>query len=158
MTNIPVILLTGPCGAGKDTALARLLARQDDTRTLLILYGVAASPLEHSPLAHAVDEARLAAGPACACCLPGQTVAKVLVDAPWRFSRQGRRLFDRVVVVCAEHTYPQRLAAALQNDKRLAQRYRLAEIIDAVDTAAPEPIGSLAAETLFPILRESVHE
>lgn len=150
MTNIPVILLTGPCGAGKDTALARLSAHQDDARTLVILYGVAAPTLEHDLLAHAVDEAQLAAGPACACCLPGQTVAKVLVDAPWRFSRQGRRLFDRVVVVCAEHTQPQRLAAALQNDKRLAQRYRLAGIIDDADTVVPEPIGSPAAGTLLP--------
>lgn len=143
MTSIPVTLLTGLPGSGKTTLLNQLLRPGRYPDSLVVIQAFGEAGLDHPLVAHARDESLTGVPVACACCVVGQDTRKVLVDAPWRFSRGGQRLFSRVFIETAGQSDPQRLAHTLATDKRLAELYCLQDIIAVV--SAEQGVAALDA-------------
>lgn len=134
MTRIPVTLVTGLLGSGKTTLLNHLLRQDAYCDTLVVIHELGEAALDHMLMAHA-SEASATAGPAggCACCVVRQDMAKILLDAPWRFSRGGKRLYSRVLVETSGLADPVAVAQVLGANKRLAELYRLDHIVAVVD-------------------------
>ncbi|MCK9513387.1 MAG: hypothetical protein M0R28_19475 [Pigmentiphaga sp.] len=124
---IPLFVLAGAQGSGKTAAINRWLRLPGFARTLVVLQQDGASSLGHHLVAHCADGI-LRRGFGCVCCGPQADLPRTLRDLPWRFAREGQRLFDRVLIEAAGDADPQSVAGVLQAYPRLARQYRLAGV------------------------------
>ena len=129
MDRIPAILLTGPAGSGKTTLLNRLLRQPSMAGTLVVVAEFGATALDHCLVAHASTDAAGGLNAGCACCAVRADLAATLRDAPWRFSRGGRRGFERVVIEAGDATEPEPVLELFEAGWRVASRYRLDGVV-----------------------------
>jgi len=131
---IPVTLLTGFLGSGKTTLLNRLIRTPELSKALVIINEFGSIGLDHDLVAHSNEDdtiVEMASG--CLCCTIKGDLKKTLEDAPWRYSREGKRWFDRVIIETTGLADPAPIIHTLMADQTLIETYRLAEIVTMVD-------------------------
>ncbi|MEL6530661.1 MAG: GTP-binding protein [Pseudomonadota bacterium] len=131
---IPVTLLTGFLGSGKTTLLNRLINAPEMSKALVIINEFGTIGLDHDLVAHSNEDdtvVEMASG--CLCCTIKGDLQKTLKDAPWRYSRGGKRWFDRVIIETTGLADPAPIIHTIMADEKLIETYRLAEVITMVD-------------------------
>lgn len=131
--RVPVFVLTGFLGSGKTTLLNRVLSREGDPATLVVVNEFGDIGLDHALMIHAHDDGVVELAGGCVCCSLNGDLGRTLADAIWRFSRKGRRQFDRVVVETTGLATPGSITRTLHRDHRVAAHYRLAGVVTMVD-------------------------
>jgi len=133
MECIPVTLVMGPAGGGKTTLLNQLVQQQGGEGALVIQNEFGRTPLDHG----LVVPIRSGPGPAgaCICCTRSQDLFSTLKQAPWRFSRGGKRLFTRVFIEAPAQADPALLRQALQSQRLLSEQYAVTSVLVIIDAA-----------------------
>ncbi|MGB3423124.1 MAG: GTP-binding protein [Castellaniella sp.] len=133
---IPVTLLTGFLGSGKTTVLNHLVRQPELADALVIINEFGDMPLDHMLVAHSTENAVTEMSSGCLCCTIRTDLVQTLRDITWRFSRNGRRQFRRVLIETTGLADPAPIVHTLSTHPQLAQRYRLDGIVVALDLAA----------------------
>jgi len=129
---IPVTLLTGFLGSGKTTLLNRLVRQPAMRGALVIINEFGSIGLDHLLVAHTA-ETIVEMNSGCLCCTIRGDLARTLREALWRFSRAGRRQFDRVVIETTGLADPAPILHTLMADAVLLRHYRLDGVVTTVD-------------------------
>lgn len=132
---IPVTLLTGFLGSGKTTLLNQLVRQPGMNRTLVVINEFGEIGLDHQLFSATSETELVALDSGCLCCTVRGDLVRTLRDVTWRFSRQGKRQFDRLVIETTGLADPAPILHTLMTDARLAQNYRLDGIVTTVDAA-----------------------
>ena len=133
--KIPVTLLTGFLGSGKTTVLNHLLQHPGLANTLVIINEFGEVGLDHALLVHTDEDIVVEMSSGCLCCTIRGDLAKTLHDAPWRFARDGKRWFERVVIETTGLADPVPVMHTLMMDPKVEALYRLDGVIATVDAA-----------------------
>ncbi|WP_375248234.1 CobW family GTP-binding protein [Sphingomonas sp.] len=133
---IPVSVLTGFLGSGKTTLLNHLVRSPEMARALVIVNEFGAVGLDHELIARSTEDLTIEMMGGCLCCTIRGDLLRTLRDAPWRFAREGRCWFDRVVIETTGLADPAPILHTLMTDSDLATLYRLDGVIATVDAAA----------------------
>lgn len=139
--RLPVTLLTGFLGGGKTTLLNRWLSQPEMRDTLVIINEFGEISLDHLLVAHQVDNTTVVElENGCLCCQLRTDLKQVLRDIQWRFSRNGKRQFQRVVIETSGVADPAPILHTLMQDTYLAAAYQLDGIVTVVDGALGESV------------------
>ncbi len=133
MTRIPVFLLTGFLGSGKTTLLNQLVKLPEFSRTLVIINEFGATSLDHLLVSRSTEEQIVELSSGCICCSIRGDLAKTLLDASWRFARNGQRQFDQIVIETTGLAEPTPILHTLMNTPKLFDTYRLQGTVTVVD-------------------------
>lgn len=95
---IPVTLLTGFLGSGKTTLLNNLVRQPELADALVIINEFGETPLDHFLVAHSTENVVMEMSSGCLCCTIRGDLVKTLRNITWRFAREGRRQFQRVLI------------------------------------------------------------
>lgn len=133
LTRIPVFLLTGFLGSGKTTLLNQLVKLPEFSRTLVIINEFGATSLDHLLVSRSTEEQIVELSSGCICCSIRGDLAKTLLDASWRFARNGERQFDQVVIETTGLAEPTPILHTLMNTPKLFDTYRLQGTVTVVD-------------------------
>jgi G3E family GTPase len=150
--RIPVSVLTGFLGSGKTTLLNHLVQSSDMARALVVINEFGAIGLDHDLVARANEDLVVEMIGGCLCCTIRGDLSRTLREAPWRFARDGRCWFDRVVIETTGLADPAPILHTLMTDPQLAALYRLDAVLTMVDAATgmvtldaqPEAIKQIA--------------
>lgn len=134
--RIPVSVLTGFLGSGKTTVLNHLVRSPGLARTLVVINEFGAIGLDHDLIARSNEDLVVEMIGGCLCCTIRGDLSRTLRDAPWRFAREGRCWFDRVVIETTGLADPAPILHTLMTDPELEPLYRLDAVIATVDAAA----------------------
>lgn len=134
--RIPVSVLTGFLGSGKTTVLNHLVRSPGMARALVVINEFGAIGLDHDLIARSNEDLVVEMIGGCLCCTIRGDLSRTLRDAPWRFARDGRCWFDRVVIETTGLADPAPILHTLMTDAELAPLYRLDAVIATVDAAA----------------------
>jgi G3E family GTPase len=132
---IPVSVLTGFLGSGKTTVLNRLVRDPAMSRALVVINEFGAIGLDHDLVARSTDDLVVEMMGGCLCCTIRGDLQQTLRDAPFRFARDGKCWFDRVVIETTGLADPAPILHTLMTDERLLSLYRLDGVITTVDAA-----------------------
>ncbi|MET3709965.1 G3E family GTPase [Sphingomonas trueperi] len=130
---IPVSVLTGFLGSGKTTLLNLLVRMPELRRALVIINEFGAVGLDHDLIARSNEDMVVEMMGGCLCCTIRGDLRATLRDAPWRFAREGRCWFDRVVIETTGLADPAPILHTLMTDPQLRTLYRLDGVITTVD-------------------------
>lgn len=130
---IPVSVLTGFLGSGKTTLLSHLVRMPELRRALVIINEFGAVGLDHDLIARSNEDVVVEMMGGCLCCTIRGDLRATLRDAPWRFAREGRCWFDRVVIETTGLADPAPILHTLMTDPQLRTLYRLDGVITTVD-------------------------
>lgn len=150
--RIPVSVLTGFLGSGKTTLLNHLVRSSDMARALVVINEFGAVGLDHDLVTRANEDLVVEMIGGCLCCTIRGDLSRTLREAPWRFAREGRCWFDRVVIETTGLADPAPILHTLMTDPQLATLYRLDTVLTTVDAATgmatldaqPEAIKQIA--------------
>ncbi len=135
-TLIPVSLLTGFLGSGKTTLLNHLVHQPELADTLVIINEFGEMALDHMLVAHSTENLVMEMSSGCVCCSIRGDLVKTLRDITWRYSRNGRRWFQRVLIETTGLADPAPVIHTLMTHPQIASKYRLDGIVATVDMAA----------------------
>lgn len=133
---IPVSVLTGFLGSGKTTLLNHLVNSPEMSRALVVINEFGAVSLDHDLITRSSDDLVVEMMGGCLCCTIRGDLLRTLRDAPWRFARDGKCWFDRVVIETTGLADPAPILHTLMTDDDLTSLYRLDGVIATVDAAA----------------------
>ncbi|MEM1380884.1 MAG: GTP-binding protein [Pseudomonadota bacterium] len=133
--RFPISVLTGFLGAGKTTVLNHLMQQPEFGRTLVIVNEFGEIALDHDLVIPVSDDVMIAMSSGCLCCTIRGDLAKTLREAPWRFARDGKPWFDRVVIETTGLADPAPILHTLMSEPAVTKRYRLDGVITMVDAA-----------------------
>jgi len=131
--RIPVYLLTGFLGSGKTTLLNHLVNQSAMSRTLVIINEFGSISLDHLLVSHANEEVVVELGSGCVCCTIRGDLAKTLRDITWRYSREGKRQFDRVIIETTGLADPAPIIHTLMTDRTIFTQFRLQGVVTTID-------------------------
>ena len=132
---IPVTLLTGFLGSGKTTVLNHLIQQPELSNALVVINEFGEMALDHLLVAHSTENLVMEMSSGCLCCTIRGDLVKTLRDITWRFSREGHRQFDRVVIETTGLADPASIIHTLITHPQIARQYRLDGILTCVDMA-----------------------
>ena len=132
---IPVTLLTGFLGSGKTTMLNHIMQQPAMADTLVIINEFGEIALDHLLVTHSTENVVKEMSSGCICCTIRGDLAKTLRDLTWRFSRNGKRQFHRVLIETTGLADPAPIIHTLMTDRKIASRYRLDGIVATIDMA-----------------------
>lgn len=134
--RLPVSLLTGFLGSGKTTVLNHLVRHPALKRTLVIVNEFGAIGLDHELITHSDEDVVVEMSSGCLCCTIRGDLVRTLRDAIWRFARDGKPWFDRVIIETTGLADPAPVLHTLMTDRVIARQYRLDGVIATVDAAS----------------------
>ncbi len=127
--------------------------------SLVIINEFGSIGLDHDLVAHSnEDDSIVEMSSGCLCCTIKGDLQKTLKDAPWRYARNGKRWFERVIIETTGLADPAPIIHTVMADKDLLDQYELAEVVTLVDgvngsgtlDAQPEAIKQAAvADTII---------
>ncbi|MFA7894863.1 CobW family GTP-binding protein [Pseudomonas putida] len=132
---IPVTLLTGFLGSGKTTLLNQLVRQPSFANTLIIINEFGEMALDHLLVTHSNENIVMEMGSGCVCCTIRGDLVQTLRDITWRFSREGSRQFDRVVIETTGLADPAPIIHTLMTHAQIGPIYRLDGVVATVDMA-----------------------
>lgn len=132
---IPVTLLTGFLGSGKTTLLNQLVRQPAFANTLIIINEFGEMALDHLLVTHSNENIVMEMGSGCICCTIRGDLVQTLQDITWRFSREGSRQFDRVLIETTGLADPAPIIHTLMTHAQIAPKYRLDGVVATVDLA-----------------------
>lgn len=132
---IPVSILTGFLGSGKTTLLNRLVRDPLLSRTLVVINEFGAVGLDHDLITRSSEDLVVEMMGGCLCCTIRGDLLRTLRDAPFRFARDGKCWFDRLVIETTGLADPAPILHTLMTDSQLQTLYRLDGVITTVDAA-----------------------
>lgn len=132
---IPVTLLTGFLGSGKTTVLNHLVRQPELANALVIINEFGEMSLDHMLVAHSTENLVMEMDSGCVCCSIRGDLVKTLQDIPWRYSRNGQRQFQRVLIETTGLADPAPIIHTLMTHPKIAPKYRLDGIVTTVDFA-----------------------
>ena len=132
--RIPLYLLTGFLGSGKTTLLNQLVKTSEFANSLVIINELGSTSLDHLLMTHSQEEQVVELASGCICCTIRSDLSKTLRDIVWRFSRQGRKQFDRVLIETTGLADPAPVLHTLMADPKIADQYRLHGVVTCVDS------------------------
>lgn len=132
---IPVSVLTGFLGSGKTTVLNYLVRDHAMSRALVIINEFGAVGLDHDLVARSNEDLVVEMMGGCLCCTIRGDLLRTLRDAPFRFARDGKCWFDRIVIETTGLADPAPILHTLMTDDHLQSFYRLDGVITTIDAA-----------------------
>jgi len=135
-SRIPVTILTGFLGSGKTTVLNHLVRQPELAGALVIVNEFGAVGLDHLLVAHSTEDTVIQMSSGCLCCTVRSDLVTTLRQIGWRFAREGRRQFDRVLIETTGLADPVPIIHTLVTDTFIAGHYRLDGIVTTVDMVA----------------------
>jgi G3E family GTPase len=136
--RIPVYLLTGFLGSGKTTLLNSLVKQAGMERTLILINEFGEVGLDHLLVSHSTEDIVVELDSGCLCCTTRGDFAKTLRDIPWRYSREGKRSFDRVIIETTGLADPTSVIHTLMTDHSVYLQFRLQGVVTTVDAVNGE--------------------
>jgi G3E family GTPase len=132
---IPVTLLTGFLGSGKTTVLNHLVRQPELADALVIINEFGEMALDHHLVAHSTENIVMEMSSGCMCCTIRGDLIKTLRDITWRFSRNGQKYFQRVLIETTGLADPAPIIHTLMSHPQISSKYRLDGIVAVVDLA-----------------------
>jgi G3E family GTPase len=132
---IPISVLTGFLGSGKTTVLNHLVRDPAMSRALIVINEFGSIGLDHDLIAPANEDLVVEMMGGCLCCTIRGDLLRTLRDAPFRFARDGKCWFDRLVIETTGLADPAPILHTLMTDDHLQTLYRLDGVIATVDAA-----------------------
>lgn len=132
---IPISVLTGFLGSGKTTVLNQLVRDPAMSRALVIINEFGAVSLDHDLVTRSTEDLVVEMMGGCLCCTVRGDLLRTLRDAPFRFARDGKCWFDRLVIETTGLADPAPILHTLMTDNHLQSLYRLDGVITTVDAA-----------------------
>lgn len=136
--RIPVYLLTGFLGSGKTTLLNSLVKQPGMERTLILINEFGEVGIDHLLVSHSTEDIVVELDSGCLCCTTRGDFAKTLRDIPWRYSREGKRSFDRVIIETTGLADPTSVIHTLMTDHSIYLQFRLQGVVTTVDAVNGE--------------------
>lgn len=133
--QIPVTLLTGFLGSGKTTTLNHLMRQPAFADVMVIINEFGEVALDHLLIGERTENLVMEMSSGCLCCNIRGDLVKTLSDLSWRFSRNGERQFNRVVIETTGVADPAPIVQSLMADPAVASKYRLDGLVATVDLA-----------------------
>ena len=130
---IPVSVLTGFLGSGKTTILNHLVRQPALRDTLVLINEFGEIGIDHDLVSESRDDLVVEMSSGCLCCTIRGDLSKSLREATWRFARQGKPWFRRVVIETTGLADPAPILHTLMTEPAIARRYRLDGVITTVD-------------------------
>ncbi|MCC9620473.1 GTP-binding protein [Thalassospira sp. MA62] len=132
---IPVTLLTGFLGSGKTTVLNHLVRQPELADTLIIINEFGEMALDHLLVTHSTENLVMEMSSGCLCCTIRSDLVNTLRDITWRFSRNGQRQFQRVLIETTGLADPAPIVHTLMTHPQIAPKYQLDGIVATIDLA-----------------------
>lgn len=133
LPKIPVTVLTGFLGSGKTTVLKHWIVQPELANTLVVINEFGQIGLDHRLVTQSEDSATVVMDSGCICCTIRTDLIQTLEQARWRFARQGKRQFDRVVIETTGLADPAPIMQTLATEPRITRHYRLQSVVTTVD-------------------------
>ena len=131
--RVPVTVLTGFLGAGKTTVLNHLMRQPELSDALVIINEFGEVGLDHQLVAHANEDTVVELSSGCLCCTIRGDLVKTLRDVDWRYARDGKRWFSRVIIETTGLADPAPIIHTLLTDGHIVDRYVLDGVVTVVD-------------------------
>lgn len=131
--QIPVYVLTGFLGSGKTTLLNSLVKQPGMENTLILINEFGEVGVDHLLVSHSNEDIVVELASGCLCCTILGDFANTLRDIPRRYSRNGERRFDRIIIETTGLAEPAPVIHTLMTDRQLYMLYRLQGVITCVD-------------------------
>ncbi len=148
MNLIPVTLLTGFLGSGKTTVLNRLVQQPEMADALVLINEFGEIGLDHLLVAHSREDIVVEMSSGCLCCTIRGDLVRTLKDIHWRFARDGRRQFSRVVIETTGLADPAPIVQTLATHRDVRDRYRLDGLVTTIDARNGEATLDAHVEAL----------